>query len=52
MLSSHSINIPADVLTEKLHIKTLKLLRHVSVLTPSSGSYIFLAKVTLKIVTD
>ena len=34
-----------------LHIKTLKTLRHVSVLRPSSGSYIFLAKVTLEIVT-
>ena len=31
-----------------LHIKTF---RHVSVLRPSSGSYIFLAKVTLEIVT-
>jgi len=30
-----------------LHIKTLKTLRHVSVLGPSSGSYIVLAKVTL-----
>ena len=30
-----------------LHIKTLKTLRHVSVLRPPSGSYIFLAKVTL-----
>jgi len=39
-------------LYEKLHIKTLKLLRRVSVLRTSSGSYIFLAKVTLKIVTD
>ena len=34
-----------------LHIKTLKTLRHVSVLRPSSRSYIFLAKVTLEIVT-
>ena len=34
-----------------LHIKTLKTLRHVSVLRPSSGTYIFLAKVTLEIVT-
>ena len=34
-----------------LHIKTLKTLRHVSVLRPSSGRYIFLAKVTLEIVT-
>jgi len=34
-----------------LHIKTLKTLRHVSILRPSSGSYIFLAKVTLEIVT-
>jgi len=34
-----------------LHIKTLKTLRHVSVLRPSSGSYNFLAKVTLDIVT-
>jgi len=34
-----------------LHIKTLKKLRHVSVLRPSSGSYNFLAKVTLEIVT-
>ena len=34
-----------------LYIKTLKTLRHVSVLRPSSGSYIFLAKVTLEIVT-
>jgi len=33
----------------KIYIKTL---RHVSVLRPSSGSYIFLAKVTLEIVTD
>jgi len=28
-------------------LKTLKALRHVSVLRPSSGSYIFLAEVTL-----
>ena len=35
-----------------LHIKTLKMIRHISVLRPSSGSYIFLAKVTLEIVTD
>ena len=35
-----------------LHIKTLKTLRHVSVLRPASRSYIFLAKVTLEIVTD
>ena len=34
-----------------LHIKTLKTLRHVSVLRLSSGSYIFLTKVTLEIVT-
>jgi len=34
-----------------VHIKTLKTLRHVSVLRPPSGSYIFLAKVTLEIVT-
>ena len=34
-----------------LHIKTLKTLRHVSVLRPSSGSYNFLAEVTLEIVT-
>ena len=34
-----------------LHVKTLKKLLHVSVLRPSSGSYIFLAKVTLEIVT-
>ena len=34
-----------------LRIKTLKTLRHVSVLRPSSGSYNFLAKVTLEIVT-
>ena len=34
-----------------LHIKTLKTLRQISVLRPSSGSYIFLAKVTLVIVT-
>jgi len=34
-----------------LHIKTLKTLRHISVLRPSSGSYNFLAKVTLEIVT-
>jgi len=34
-----------------LHIKTLKMLRHVSVLRPSSGSYNFLAKLTLEIVT-
>ena len=32
-------------------IYTLKKLRHVSVLRPCSGSYIFLAKVTLEIVT-
>jgi len=36
---------------KNLHIKTLKTLRHVSALRPSSGSYIFLAKVTLEIVT-
>jgi len=52
MLSSYSINTPTNALIQKLHIKTLKLLRHVSVLRPSSGSSIFLAKVTLKIVTD
>ena len=34
-----------------LHIKTLKTLRHVSVLRASSGNCIFLAKVTLEIVT-
>ena len=34
-----------------LHIKTLKTLRHVSVLRPSSGSCIFLTNVTLEIVT-
>ena len=34
-----------------LHVKTLKTLRHVSVLRPSSGSYNFLAKVTIEIVT-
>jgi len=34
-----------------LHFKTLKTLRHVSVLRPSSGSYNFLAKATLEIVT-
>ena len=34
-----------------LHVKTLKTLQHVSVLRPYSGSYIFLAKVTLDIVT-
>ena len=34
-----------------LHIKRLKTLRHVSVLRPSSGSYNFLANVTLEIVT-
>ena len=38
-------------LCKTLRIKTLKTLRHVSVLRPSSGSYIFLAKVTLEIVT-
>jgi len=36
----------------KIHIKILKTLRHISVLRPSSGSYIILAKVTLVIVTD
>jgi hypothetical protein len=34
-----------------LHIKTIKTLLHVSVLRPSTGSYIFLAEVTLEIVT-
>ena len=34
-----------------LYIKTLKTLRHVSILRPSSGSSIFLVKVTLEIVT-
>ena len=34
-----------------LHIKTLKTLRHISVLGPSSGSYIVLAKITLLKVT-
>jgi len=34
-----------------LHTKTLKTLRHVSVLRPSSDSYIFLVKITLEIVT-
>ena len=34
-----------------LHIKTLKTLGHVSVLRPSSGSYNFLANVTLETVT-
>jgi len=52
MLSSYSTNTPTNAHIQKLHIKPLKLLRHVSVLRPSSGSYIFLAKVTLKIVTD
>jgi len=32
---------------KNLHIKTLETLRHVSVLGPSSVSYIVLAKVTL-----
>jgi len=32
-------------------ITTLKTLRYVSVLRPSSGSYIFLARVTLEIIT-
>jgi len=52
MLSSYSTNTQTNALIYNLHIKTLKLLRHVSVLRPSSGSYIVLAKVTLKIVTD
>ena len=34
-----------------LHTKTLKTLSHVLVLRPSSGSYNFLAKVTLEIFT-
>ena len=34
-----------------IHIKTSKTLRHVSVLRPPSGSYIFLAKITLEMVT-
>jgi len=33
-------------------LKHSKMLRHVSILEPSSGSYIFLAKVTVEIVTD
>jgi len=44
-----------QLLHQPLHIYkiyTLKMLRHVSVLRPSSGSYIYLAKVTLEIVTD
>jgi len=34
---------------KKFRIKTLKLLRHVSILRSSSGSYTFLPKVTIKI---
>jgi len=43
-----------QLLHQPLHIYkiyTSKTLRRVSVLRPSSGSYIFLAKVTLEIVT-
>jgi len=54
ILSSYSIITTTTAHIHKiykiLHIKTLKTLRHVSVLRPSSGSYIFLAKVTLEIV--
>jgi len=50
--TNYSINTPTNALIEKLHIKTRKLLRHVSVQRPSSRSYIFLAQVTLKIVND
>jgi len=35
---------------KNLHITTLITFRHVSVLRPSSGRYIFLAKVTLEVV--
>jgi hypothetical protein len=59
MLSSYSIITPTTAyiyiyiykIYKILHIKTLKTLRHISVLRPSSGSYMFLAKVTLEIVT-
>ena len=40
--NSHSIIIPNNALINNSHIKTLKLLRHVSVLRPSSGSCISL----------
>jgi len=33
---------------KKFHVKLLKLVRHVSILISSSGSYIFLAKVTIR----
>ena len=54
--SSYSMITPTTVhmyikFIKFLHIKTLKTLTHVLVLRPSSGSYIFLAKVTLEIVT-
>jgi len=52
MLSRYSIIIPTTAHLQNLYIETLKTLRHVSVLRPSSGSYIFIAKVTLEIVTD
>jgi len=50
VLLSYSIILPTTAHIQNLynlHIKTLKTLRHVSVLAPSSGSHIVLAKVTL-----
>jgi len=46
-IAVYSINKPTNALIKKLHSKTLKLLRHVSVLRLSSARHIFLAKVTL-----
>ena len=43
------ISIPTDAHIYKFHIKTLKLLRHVSILRSASGSYTFLAKAIIKI---
>ena len=46
--SNYLISIPTDAHTQKFHIKTLKSLRRVSILRSTSGSYTFLAKVTIK----
>ena len=39
-MMNYLISIPTDAYTKKIHIKTLKLLRYVSILRSSSWSYI------------
>jgi len=46
--ANYLINILTGAHIKKFHIKTLKLLRHVSILISSSVSYTFLARVTIK----